>query len=224
MAELQIAKGVYTSTLAVNSHTGGAKVDETYHFQGTHLSVYDESKYLAHHQVAMPMMAEGLPLVIVEPGVVYGPGDTSASGDSIRDFLRGQFPMTPQRSAVCWGHVDDIVQGHLLAMDQGKPGECYIIAGPCHTFVEFFDILAELSGRPAPPLKAPPWLLQALSIPMRLLEKLVPLPPQLTSEGLRVIAGTTYLGDNSKARRELGYQPRPLRQGLAESLPAYLEG
>jgi len=44
------------------------------------------------------------------------------------------------------------------------------------------------------------------------------LPPSYTSEGLRVIAGVTYMGDNSKAKRELGYNPRPFRQGWGETL------
>ena len=221
MKELRIAKGVYTSTLAANSDTGGVVMDEDYQFHGRHLSTYDETKALAHHQVAEPMMEAGLPLVIVQPGGIYGPGDTSATGDSIRDFLKGDLPMLPKKTAVCWAHVDDIVQGHILAMEKGQIGESYIIAGPCHTFIEFFDIAAEISGKPAPPLQVPAWLLKALSFPMGVLDKILPLPPEYTGEGLRVISGTTYLGDNSKAKRKLGYQPRSVRQGLEQSLPAY---
>ena len=53
---------------------------------------------------------------------------------------------------------------------------------------------------------------------MGVIEKVVPLPESYTAEGLRVTAGVTYLGDNAKARRELGYAPRPLADGLAETL------
>ncbi len=221
MDELDIGKGVYTSTLTVNSDTNGHKADENYIFQGQHLSTYDRTKAMAHNQVARPMIQQGLPLVIVQPGAIYGPGDSSASGDSIRDFLKEELPALPKKTAFCWAHVDDIVQGQLLAMDKGEVGESYIIAGPCHTLIEFFEIASEVAGKPMPPLLLPPWLLGLMSYPMSVLDKVLPLPPAYTGEGLRVIAGTTYLGDNSKAKEELGYQPRSVRQGLEQSLPAY---
>jgi nucleoside-diphosphate-sugar epimerase len=78
MRELGIARGVYTSSLAVFSDTHGALVDESYRFDGPHLSLYDDTKWRAHYEVALPAIAQGLPLIIVQPGVVYGPGDTSA--------------------------------------------------------------------------------------------------------------------------------------------------
>ena len=78
MQEFGIAKGVYTSTLAVFSDTHGRMVDETYRYDGPHLSEYDRTKWVAHYEVAEPMIKAGLPLVIVQPGVIYGPGDTSS--------------------------------------------------------------------------------------------------------------------------------------------------
>ena len=78
MRELEIPKGVYTSTLAVFSDTHGRMVDETYRYDGPHLSEYDRTKWVAHYEVADPMIAQGLPLVIVQPGLIYGPGDTSS--------------------------------------------------------------------------------------------------------------------------------------------------
>ncbi len=77
MRELDIPRGVYTSTLAVFSDTKGRLVDETYRHNGPWLSLYDRTKWLAHYRVAEPMIRQGLPLVIVQPGLVYGPGDTS---------------------------------------------------------------------------------------------------------------------------------------------------
>ena len=74
-----VPRVVYTSTLAVNSDTKGKVVDETYRFTGQHLSVYDETKAQAH-DVAHEFADAGLPVVIVMPGLVYGPGDTALSG------------------------------------------------------------------------------------------------------------------------------------------------
>ena len=113
-----------------------------------------------------------------------------------------------------------MAHAHLLAMDRGTPGESYIIAGPCHTLVEAFDVAAEVAGRPAPRLHVPPAVLKALAVVAELVGRVLPLPDMFSAESLRVTAGTTYLGDNSKAKRELGYDPRPLAEGLAETLDA----
>jgi nucleoside-diphosphate-sugar epimerase len=223
MQELGVPRGVYTSTLTINSDTNGELVDESYRFEGEHLSLYDRTKWIAHHKIAEPMMKAGLPLTIVMPGAIYGPGDTSATGDAIRDYMAAKLPMLPRESKICWGHVDDIAEGHLLALERGKPGESYIIAGPCHTFIEAFEIAERITGIPAPNLHLPPWLLQALSAPMGLIDRILPLPPEYSSEALRVLAGVTYLGSNSKARRELGYEPRSLEQGFRSTLQTYAQ-
>ena len=132
MQELKIPKGVYTSTLAVNSDTHGQLVDESYHFHGKHLSEYDRTKAVAH-DIAKEFIANGLPLVIVMPGFIYGPGDTSTMRTNIISLLKGQLPMVPSQAQLCWAHVDDIAQGHILAMEKGKIGESYIIAGEPYT-------------------------------------------------------------------------------------------
>lgn len=223
MRELGIPKGVYTSTLAVFSDTKGRRVDETYRYDGPHLSEYDRTKWVAHYEVALPMMEAGLPLVIVQPGAVYGPGDTSILGQAFRQFLKGRFPMLPKETALCWAHVDDVARGHLLAMEKGRPGETYIIAGPCATLEAVFDLAANITGKKAPSIRVGPPLMRGMAKLMGVVGKVVPLPENYTEEGLRVSAGSTYLGDNAKAKRELGYDPRPLETGLRETLTAMMK-
>ena len=220
MRELGLAKDVYTSTLAVFSDTHGQKPDETYRFRGQHLSEYDRTKALAH-DLAEGFIQEGLPLVIVMPGVIYGPGDTSSLGRALELYRQGRLPMIPSGTTFCFGYVDDIARAHLLAMEKGKPGERYIIAGPCHRLSEFFELAEAITGVRAPRLRAPPGLMRAAAALMGLAEKVGPLPEQYTREYLRVNAGVTYMGDNAKARRELGYEPRPLRQGVYEMLTSF---
>ncbi len=220
MREHDIPKGVYTSTLAINSDTHGELVDESYRFTGEHLSEYDKTKAQAHDK-AQEFIDQGLPLVILMPGVVYGPGDTSSMGDALRDYVRGKLPMVPKHTAFCWSHVDDIVDAHIAAMENGKTGETYIIAGPPHTFEEALDIAEGVPGIPAPKIKVAPGILRAMSKLSSVAERFIHLPPEYTSEGLRVVAGVTYLGDNSKAQKELGYLPRPLSEGLKETLDAF---
>jgi nucleoside-diphosphate-sugar epimerase len=220
MRDLGIPRGVYTSTLAVFSDTHGHVVNEDYYYDGPHLSEYDRTKWLAHYAVAKPMMAQGLPLTIVQPGAVYGPGDTSQLGETIREHLEQRQPFVPKETGYCWSHVDDTVQGHLLAMEEGEPGRSYIIAGPPHTLVEAFQMIEDLTGQKAPPLEVPPGGIRALASLAGVIERVVPLPPQYTAEALRTLAGVTYWASNARARKELGYRPRPLKEGLRETLLA----
>jgi len=205
MKELRIPKGVYTSTLAVFSDTRGQIVDETYRHTGPWLTEYDRTKWVAHYQVAEPMIREGLPLVIVQPGATYGPGDTSEIRPTLVRYLRRRLRAIPKATAYCWGHVDDTARGHLLAMEKGVPGETYIIAGFPHTLIEAFEIAERITGIPAPRIHISPSVLRGIAFPAR-------------SERLRDVAGVTYLGNNAKARRDLGYDPRPLEAGLRETL------
>jgi nucleoside-diphosphate-sugar epimerase len=218
MKELEIPKGVYTSTLAVFSDTHHRLVDETYHYDGPHLSEYDRTKWVAHYEVAAPLIDAGLPLVIVQPGLIYGPGDTSAVRQTLLQYLQQALPMVPAQTAYCWAHVDDVAHGHILALQKGRPGESYIIAGEPYTLAAALDLAATLTGVPAPRLRVPPAAMKASATLVGVLERLVPVPEAYSAEYLRIVGGVTYLGTNAKARRELGYEPRPLKEGLAETL------
>jgi nucleoside-diphosphate-sugar epimerase len=214
MKELGIPKGVYTSTLGVNSDTHGKVVDESYRFTGKHLSEYDRTKAAAHH-IAEQFIAQGLPLVIVMPGGIYGPGDTSILRRNIIDFLKGKLPMLPTQAGICWAHIDDITHGHILAMEKGLSGETYIIAGEPRTYVSAFQLASQITGKRAP-IAVPHQIFKALSFLIKPFDSF--LPEMYTSETLRLLGGVTYWGDNSKARRELGYAPRLLREGWEETL------
>ncbi len=223
MRELGIPRGVYTSTLAVFSDTGGKVVDETYRHGGPWLTEYDRTKWLAHYEVALPMMADGLPLVIVQPGVVYGPGDIGVTHDLWVQYLTRRLPVAPRGTAYCWGHIDDMARGHILGMDNGRTGESYIIAGPVHTLVEALAMAERITGVRAPRLHPGPGLLKALAAVTGVVERVVPLPPTYSAEALRVTAGTTYLGSSAKAQRELGFSARPLAEGLPNTLRYEME-
>jgi nucleoside-diphosphate-sugar epimerase len=214
MKELRIPKGVYTSTLAINSDTHGQLKDEKYHFTGKHLSEYDRTKAAAH-EIAKEFIADGLPLVIVMPGGIYGPGDTSVLRRTLIDFLQGKLPMLPTKAGICWAHVDDTAYGHILAMQKGVPGETYIIAGEPCTYQDAFQLASHITGKSAP-ATVPYQILKGMSVLVKPFDSIA--PEVYRSEPLRVLAGTTYWGDNSKAKRFLGYNPRPLTEGLESTL------
>jgi nucleoside-diphosphate-sugar epimerase len=212
-----VPRVVHTSTLAVNSDTEEQVVDETYRFTGEHLSDYDRSKAEAH-DLAVSFAAEGLPVVIVQPGLVYGPGDTAQTGAMIAQVVAGKRPPVPRGGGVCWGHVDDIARGHVLAMEKGNPGESYMLAGPRATLAEGLSEVARIAGTKGP-LVLPSRMVRFVAAVNGVLGRVVPLPPDFAAETMR--AGlATYYGTPEKAERELGWSARPLREGLAETVAA----
>jgi nucleoside-diphosphate-sugar epimerase len=219
--DAMIPKVVYTSTLAVYGDTGGTPVDESYRMDGPWLSEYDRTKWVAHYEVAVPLLEDGLPLVIVLPGLVHGPGDHSNLASVFRDYLRRRLPVTPSQGG-CWSFVEDIARGHVLAMQEGEVGQSYNLAGPCLMWKEVLEVAESITGIPAPRLVLPPAVARVSSWVMTPVNALVPLPTMYHPETLRVAAGTTYFADDARARRELGWKTRSLRDGLAVTLEALM--
>ncbi len=156
--------------------------------------------------------------MIVMPGVIYGPGDTGPLRPIFQRYLQGKLRVLPKGTAYCWGYVDDMAQAHLLAMEKGKPGETYIIAGPRHPLIEAFEIAERITGIQAPKLRISPGTLRFLSAAAGPFSRLAFWSEKDVSETLRVGAGATYLGSPEKAQRELGFSPRSLEDGLQEML------
>ncbi len=215
-----VPRVVYTSTLAVNSDTHGRVVDETYRFSGTHLSVYDATKAEAHELVAAE--AAGAPVVTVMPGLVYGPGDTSQTGALLRGVLQGRRVIVPAGGRLCWGFVDDIARGHMLAMQRGRAGESYMLAGEPHCLAEALRVAARIARTPGPVVLPTAMVRGAVGV-ARLLERVVPVAATYTAEALQVSLAT-YLGTPAKAQHELGWSARPLHEGLAETFRAVAGG
>ena len=130
--ELGVPRIVYTSTIEIFGDTQGALVDETYYMDGPLTNHYERTKWQAHYQVAHALIKKGAPIVIVMPGLIYGPGDPSVFGDLMARFYFDElpFPLLPgPHTKFAYTHVDDVVAGHLLAWEKGKIGESYILAG-----------------------------------------------------------------------------------------------
>lgn len=212
-----VQRVVHTSTVAVNSDTRGQTRDESYAFAGRHLSVYDHTKARAH-AIAESFQDEGMDVVIVMPGGVYGPGDTSQIGQMIEGTAHGRRVTAPSGLRLCMAHVDDVVVGHVLAMDKGTGGESYMLTGPSTSLVEVLRIVAEFSGGPRP-IVLPAAVVGASARLVSVAGARLPLPARYSAEALRV-SGASYLGTSEKAQSELGWLPRDLYTGLAQTVAA----
>ena len=216
----RVPKVVYVSTVGVFGNTHGRIVDESYeHPAEEFTSAYEETKWEAH-QVAKRLIDEGLPCTIVQPGGVYGPGDTSSIGQLLDQFLSGKMPLIPfPELGICLTHVEDIAAGILLALDKGAPGEAYVISGPAATVREAIGVVADVTGRKAPKRAIPTPLMKAMTPIGPLVGKVMGQPPNLR-ELISSADGVTFWASYEKAKRELGYEPRGLEQGLRDMLAA----
>jgi nucleoside-diphosphate-sugar epimerase len=219
--EAKVGKVVYVSTVGIFGNTHGKTVDETYEHPGKEFTSYYEETKLEAHKIAKRMMAEdGLPGVIVQPGGVYGPGDTSQLFDLMDQLLSGKLPLLPFPDlGICLTHVEDIAGGIILALDKGKAGETYVISGPEATMRSAVDILAEISGRKAPRRALPTGLMKAMVPIGPLVGKMMGQPPNLR-ELISSADGVTFWAGYDKAGRELGYAPRSMEEGFRQTLEA----
>lgn len=208
------SRAVYVSTVAVFGDTGGAVAREDWTRTASgYTSVYEETKTCAHKR-AQEIGARGLPLVTVQPGAVYGPGDPSTFGSLLEDFLAGRLPVLPfPELGVTPVHRDDVADGVLRALDKGVPGESYVLAGEPVRVRELLGVLAEVSGRRAPWAAVPTVLLRALAPAGRFVGPALGFPPNLR-ELIRSSDGVTFWASGDKAREQLGWTSRPLREGL----------
>jgi dihydroflavonol-4-reductase len=219
--EAKVPRIVYVSTVGVFGNTHRQVVDESYEHPGKEFTSYYEQTKLEAHKVVKRMIAEqDLPAIIVQPGGVYGPGDTSQVADLLEQFLAGKLPLMPFPDlGICLTHVEDIAGGILLALDKGKFGETYVISGPATTMREAIETVAAASGRKAPKRAMPVPLLKAMIPIGPLVGKLMGQPPNLR-ELISSADGVTFWASYEKAGRELGYAPRGLEEGLRQTLEA----
>jgi len=202
-----VPRVLYISTIAVFGNTHGQVVDETYRrTDHEYTSYYEETKVKAH-EIADSFSGDGLPIVIVQPGQVYGPGDHSGFGGLLTSFARGRLPVLPFPDlGLNLTFVDDVAAGILLAIDRGAPGRSYVIGGEIVRAQDAFATLGRVLGRSAPRWHLPYALLRLAAFAR---------PP--LREVISSAKGVTFWATDARARAELGYAPRTLEAGLRET-------
>jgi dihydroflavonol-4-reductase len=215
-----VEKVVYTSTVGTLGNPG----DGTPGTEDTPVSLkemtghYKRSKFLAE-QEALQFARQGLPVVIVNPSTPVGPWDwrPTPTGQMIVDFLKGRMPAYLE-TGLNLIHVQDVARGHLLAADQGRVGEKYILGHENLSLSQILRLLAQISGRPAPKVKLPYWPVLAMAyVNEWWANHLSRRPPRMPVTAVRMAKKFMYF-DNTKARQELGLTLTPLHQALEEAV------
>ncbi|KAF7817510.1 putative dihydroflavonol-4-reductase [Senna tora] len=217
-----VEKTIYTSSFFALGPTDGIIADENQvHHEKFFCTEYEKSKAAAD-KIALQAASEGMPLVAVYPGVIYGPGKVTAGnvvGRMIIERFNGRLPgyIGYGNDRFSFSHVDDVVEGHIAAMEKGQPGNRYLLTGENASFKHVFDVAAVLTNTKKPRFNIPLWVIEAYGWLSVLFSRITGKLPLISPPTVHVLRHRwEYSCD--KAKRELDYRPRSLNDGLAEVL------
>jgi dihydroflavonol-4-reductase len=218
-----VERVVYTSSVAALK-PGDGPVDETSrHTPQSVIGAYKRSKLAAEREVERLIETEKLPAVMVAPSTPIGPRDIkpTPTGRVIVEAATGRMPAFVD-TGLNLVHVDDVAQGHLLALDKGRIGENYILGGTDVGLQTMLGDIAALTGRRAPTWKIPRAPLFPLAWGAEAVARVTGREPFLTADALRMSRYRMFFS-SEKAKRELGYAARPYQEGLKDALTWFRE-
>ena len=217
-----VRRVVLTSTISAVGTANGRPADEENPYPEDGLGlVYADAKRGGEREAIAAGERLGVEVVVVNPAYVLGvPVDTSQPGETstriVGNYLRGRLPAVLD-AAINFVDVADVATGHLLAADKGKAGERYILGGHNRPWAELIDMVAHASGVRHPLLVVP----AEVGAVARLRERLG-LPGAISAEAFDLM-GQDWRFTSAKAKRELGYRPRPLAQTISATTEWYLQ-
>ena len=220
-----IKKVVYTSsesTVGI-AHDGGVGTEEAFAHPDHLVGEYKRSKYEAE-RLALRIAEEGLPLVVVNPTTPVGPRDVkpTPTGQIVVDFLRRRMPAYVN-TGLNLVDVEDVAEGHVLALEKGRPGERYILGHRNLTLKEILGLLAQVTGLPAPRVRLPLWVaLGAAYVSQFAADRVTGRPPRIPVAAVKVARHFRYF-DCSKAIRELDLPQTPVEEALAKAVHWFRE-
>lgn len=225
-ARAGVRRIVYTSSVAtLGLRADGSASDETTpSVLGDMIGHYKRSKFMAEEEVRRLAREDGLPVVIVNPSTPIGPGDIkpTPTGRMIVNAAAGRMPAYVD-TGLNIAHVDDVAEGHLLAMDKGRVGERYILGGEDMTLAEILNAIAELTGGRPPRISLPHGLVMPIAYVAEGWSRLTGRgEPMVTRDGVRLSRKRMYFS-SAKARHELGYSARPATEALADAIRWFRE-
>ena len=181
------------------------------------IGTYKRSKYLAE-QAVLALARDGVPVVIVNPTAPVGPRDIkpTPTGKMIADTAAGRMPAYVD-TGLNVVHVDDVAMGHVLALERGRVGECYILGGEDMGMQDLLAMVAAVAGRKPPRVKLPHAALYPLALASEGLAKVVGIEPIVTRDILAMAKKKMFFS-SAKAQAELGYTYRPAREAIADAI------
>jgi NAD+-dependent farnesol dehydrogenase len=215
---------LYTSTIAALGPTGSEARDETFERSDFRFRTdYERTKWLADRLVR-EKAADGVPVVTVYPGVIYGAGAATQGNlldRLLRDYLSGRLKVRLGRIAarICYAFADDVAEGHRLALEKGTAGRGYILGGENVSQDELFALLQERTGRPAPSVSVPFWMAEAAARILQARARMTGRPPAISAGAIATFRHH-WAYTSHRAIHELGYRVTPLREGLRRTLAA----
>lgn len=212
-----LTKLIYCSTIGIYGDTGGQVIDERFQRQQQGFSsAYDSTKYEAQ-QLVEQFVAQGLPAVSLMPSGIFG-ADDPHFGSVLQAFLKGKLKLWAGGERITGiVHVDDLVAAMLLAAVKASPGSQYIISTGDLTTRAMFEFFSRETGISAP-WDAPQPLVRLVGNLLDPIGRILGWQPPISRERVHYIYDRCVRVDGSKARRELGWQPRSVEQTLRDSL------
>ena|SRR2546427_3369242 len=216
-----VSRIVYTSSVAtLRLRDDGFPADEESRAElSDMIGTYKQSKFLAEQEVNRLVAEAGVPVVIVKPTAPFGPGDVkpTPTGRVVVQAASGRMPAYVE-TGLNVVHVDDVAAGHLQAYEKGAVGETYILGGENRTLRWILETVAELTGRPPPRIRLPHWCVMPIAYVCEGLTRIAGSgEPMITIDGVRMARKLMYFS-SEKARRELGYSPRPAVEALRDAV------
>lgn len=212
---------VLTSTAGILGPSENDPVHESTPPPASFFTLYEESKFQLEQKLLG--QKEGRPeVVIVNPTRVYGPGYLSESNGvtrMIKQYVEGSWRLIPGDglSLGNYVHVEDVVSGHLLAMQKGLAGERYVLGGENISYLQLFQYTRFASGVKHKLFKVPLWLMLATATSMKGISALTGRPPLIVPNLVRKFSHN-WIVSSRKAIRELGYEARPAEEGIKQTV------
>ena len=216
-----VRRVVITSTAGVLGPSEKEAVHESSQAPATFFTHYEASKFRLEQEL-LGRIATDPEVVLVNPTRVYGPGYLSESNGvtkMIKQYVEGSWRLIPGngKSSGNYVYVEDVVSGHLLAMEKGKPGERYVLGGENISYLQLFDYIREASGVRKRLFKVPLWIMLITARIMQVLSKITGRPPLIVPELVRKF-NHNWIVSSEKAGADLGYQALDAQSGIRQTV------